>query len=105
MNAFFSKRKVLIAALVLLLTLVVAGSVTASALAKPGKPKPAKVSICHRTNDPARPYRLITVSEKALKGHSKHYGEIIPAPATGCPTVLVTPTPSPTVTPTGEPTP
>jgi hypothetical protein len=107
MSKFLNTRKALIAVAVLFFMLALAGAVTASAFAKSSKPKPVKVSICHVTSDAVRPYRLITVSEKALKGHSKH-GDLVPAPAEGCPATLVTATPipttEPTVQPTGEPT-
>jgi len=46
------------------------------ASAKPVKPthptKPAKVGVCHATGDVKQPYRLITVSDRSLKGHLKH---------------------------------
>lgn len=44
------------------------------------------VSICHATGSKTNPYQLITVSANGLNGHSKHAGDIIPAPAGGCPT-------------------
>lgn len=49
-----------------------------------------KVTICHRTGSNKNPYRLITVSRKALKAHRNHppkngRRDIIPAPAQGCP--------------------
>ncbi|WP_189073502.1 hypothetical protein [Deinococcus sedimenti] len=58
----------------------------------PGQPEPTppgdgndKVSICHKTGSDSNPYNLITVSRSALDAHSGH-GDIIPAPAEGCPT-------------------
>jgi len=52
-----------------------------------------KVTICHRTASVKKPYVKITVSTRAsLRGHQRHAGDIIPAPAAGCPTVALTPT-------------
>ncbi len=45
----------------------------------------SKVAICHRTGSPSNPYVKITVSESALDAHRRH-GDIVPAPAAGCPT-------------------
>lgn len=45
-----------------------------------------KITICHATNSAKNPYNLITVSVNGLNGHQKHEGDIIPAPADGCPT-------------------
>ena len=44
-----------------------------------------KVTICHATGSTKNPYNLITVSVNGLNGHDKHAGDIIPAPAAGCP--------------------
>lgn len=47
-----------------------------------------KVSICHATGSETNPYVEITISENALNGdhgHASHEGDIIPAPAAGCP--------------------
>jgi len=48
-----------------------------------------KVTICHRTKSTKHPYVKITVSQAALPAHLKHNGDIIPAPASGCPTHVV----------------
>ncbi len=53
--------------------------------------KPAKTTICHRTKSGKKPYVKITVSKSVLKGHLRHAQDIIPAPATGCPTTALTP--------------
>lgn len=45
-----------------------------------------KVTICHATSSKKNPYVEITVSVNGLNGHDKHSGDIIPAPAGGCPT-------------------
>lgn len=45
-----------------------------------------KITICHATASATNPYNLITVSINGLNGHGKHAGDIIPAPAGGCPT-------------------
>lgn len=47
-----------------------------------------KVSICHATGSESNPYVHITVSENAVNGnggHASHEGDLIPAPAYGCP--------------------
>jgi hypothetical protein len=44
-----------------------------------------KITICHATNSEMNPYSEITVSVNGLNGHDKHAGDIIPAPAGGCP--------------------
>ncbi|WP_052500477.1 hypothetical protein [Arthrobacter sp. SPG23] len=47
-----------------------------------------KVSICHATGSESNPYVHITVSENAVNGnggHASHEGDMIPAPASGCP--------------------
>ncbi len=45
-----------------------------------------KVTICHRTASSSNPYVRISVDESGLNGHGDHEGDIIPAPANGCPT-------------------
>jgi hypothetical protein len=46
-----------------------------------------KVTLCHATGSASNPYVEITVSAAGVaNGHSKHAGDIIPAPAAGCPT-------------------
>jgi hypothetical protein len=45
-----------------------------------------KITICHVTGSKKNPYVEITVSMDGLNGHDKHNGDIIPAPAGGCPT-------------------
>jgi hypothetical protein len=45
-----------------------------------------KITICHATGSQNNPYVEITVSVNGLNGHSKHSGDILPAPAGGCPT-------------------
>ncbi len=44
-----------------------------------------KITICHATSSAKNPYNEITVSVNGLNGHDKHAGDIIPAPAEGCP--------------------
>ena len=45
-----------------------------------------KVTLCHATGSATNPYVEITVSmQGAANGHEKHAGDIIPAPANGCP--------------------
>jgi hypothetical protein len=45
-----------------------------------------KITICHATSSKNNPYNEITVSINGLNGHNTHAGDIIPAPAGGCPT-------------------
>ena len=45
-----------------------------------------KVTICHKTSSTKNPYEEITINQNAVKAHMKHTGDIIPAPAAGCPT-------------------
>jgi hypothetical protein len=44
-----------------------------------------KITICHATGSAKNPYVFITVSVNGLNGHNGHSGDIIPAPAEGCP--------------------
>ncbi len=44
-----------------------------------------KVTICHKTGSAENPYVELTLPQKALENsHSKHEGDIIPAPEDGC---------------------
>lgn len=64
-----------------------------------------KITICHATGSATNPFVEITVSVNGLNGHGDHEGDIIPAPAEGCPgPVTQTPTPTKTVTVTVTPT-
>lgn len=44
-----------------------------------------KVTICHATGSSANPFVTITIDTNGLNGHGGHAGDIIPAPAGGCP--------------------
>lgn len=44
-----------------------------------------KITICHATGSKKNRYVEITISVNGLNGHNKHSGDIIPAPAGGCP--------------------
>jgi len=62
--------------------------VTAPASAGGDKTGGDKISICHATGSDTNPYVHITVSKNAVYGnggHASHDGDIIPAPAAGCP--------------------
>lgn len=48
-----------------------------------------KISVCHITGSKTNPYNEIKVSVNGLNGHVTHEGDIIPAPETGCPIVLL----------------
>ena len=70
------KRLFILAVIVVVLSLIV-GLV---ALAAPGE----RVTICHLANN--NQYIQITVADDAtFGGHIAHEGDIIPAPAEGCP--------------------
>ncbi|MBI5950430.1 MAG: hypothetical protein HY865_02120 [Chloroflexi bacterium] len=45
-----------------------------------------KITICHATGSKKNPYNEITIGVDGLSGHNQHEGDIIPAPAGGCPT-------------------
>lgn len=62
-----------------------------------------KITICHATGSATNPYNEITIDFNGLRGHSKHTGDIIPAPQGGCPSVTPTPTITATATVTGTP--
>jgi hypothetical protein len=50
-----------------------------------------RITICHATGSVKNPYTEITISENGLNGQTGP-NDIIPAPATGCPTSSVVPT-------------
>ncbi len=50
---------------------------------------PRRVTICHATGSATNPYVEITVDANGLNGHGDHDGDIIPAPAGGCPSRLL----------------
>lgn len=55
------------------------------------------VTLCHATHSQTHPYDTITVDNQGqLNGHIHHDGDIIPAPASGCPTPSLSPTLIPT---------
>lgn len=78
-------------ALFLLFVGLLAGSVLASAQAAHKPPSAKKTTICHRTHSATNPYVTLRVSTAALAGHRHHSGDIIPAPAGGCPKVAMDP--------------
>ena len=44
------------------------------------------LEICHATGSETNQYVSMTMnSQSALNGHKKHEGDLIPAPAEGCP--------------------
>jgi hypothetical protein len=55
--------------------------------ANPAATNTDMITICHATSSEKNPYNEITVSVNGLNGHDKHEGDIIPAPAGGCPTM------------------
>jgi ABC-type sugar transport system substrate-binding protein len=65
-----------IAALLMLAAVAVAG---------PTGGHPGKTTICHHTSSETNPWVQITVSNASLKAHHNNHGDIIPAPAEGCP--------------------
>jgi CHRD domain len=46
-------------------------------------------SICHRTASATKPYVLLRVTPRALRAHTNHPADIIPAPRAGCPRTLL----------------
>jgi len=65
-----------------------APNLTLNDLSEPGKSGKHKVTICHKTGSG---YVVITVDVHALKnGHTTAKGDIIPAPAGGCPAAAAT---------------
>ena len=73
----------------LVMTLAFVGAAT---LSSAGARVQATTTICHRTASKTAPYVRLRVSGNALRAHLKHPGDIIPAPAGGCPKTLLTPT-------------
>ncbi len=67
------------------------GAVAVAAIVQSAPAAPTKTTICHKTQSAKKPYVKITVTKSVLKGHIAHPGDIIPAPAAGCPTALLTP--------------
>jgi uncharacterized surface protein with fasciclin (FAS1) repeats len=55
----------------------------------------ARVTICHATGSETNPYEEIEVNQNALQGHEQHEGDLIPAPAGGCPTEVEGPSDTP----------
>ena len=72
----------------LLVSFVAVGGLVAAQAAVSAKP--TKTSICHRTSSAKKPYVQISVTKSVLKGHIAHSGDIVPAPAGGCPGVALT---------------
>lgn len=67
-----------------------------TATPSPSSTAPTKIAICHKTGSLATPYRLITVSSRAvtnaksssgkiLRGHMRHAGDLLLPGATACP--------------------
>ena len=92
-------KKFVIMALGLALTFGLAISTADLAQAKSNKAGYQPVTLCHHTHSNTNPYVTITVDNQGqLNGHTHHGGDIVPAPANGCPgKTKPTPTPTPTV--------
>jgi CHRD domain-containing protein len=85
-------RRFLIISLTALAALAVLATAQAAVRSAQKKPDPTakKVAICHRTSSETKPYVRIKVSKRAaLQGHRRHAADIIPAPADGCPTTVL----------------
>lgn len=63
-----------------------------------------KITICHATSSISNPYNKITIALNGLNGHRNHANDVIPAPASGCPLTMITPTITLTPTITETPT-
>lgn len=63
-----------------------------------------KLTICHATGSTSNPYNEIRIDFNGLNGHGKHPDDLIPAPESGCPSMLETPTVTQTPTITATPT-
>jgi len=81
----------------LIFSLVV--SIASVVQAKPQSRGYQAVTLCHATHSASNPYVQIIIDDQGLNGHRHHSGDIIPAPAGGCPGGII-PTPTPTPTPT-----
>ena len=84
------------------LTMLFGSVMTGQAFSDPGQGgeqgnQADKVTLCHATGSETNPYAVITIDENGLHGHDDHEGDIIPAPAGGCPGPTTTTT-APTVT-------
>jgi hypothetical protein len=69
---------------------------------KPPTSTDGSITICHATGSTSNPYETITVSDNG-KAHQGHAGDLIPAPAGGCPGPAGGSTPTPTPSPVPEP--
>lgn len=73
----------------LLVPLAVFGGAGVARSSSAAQAQYGKTTICHRTHSKKKPYVKITVANASLKAHARH-GDIIPAPAGGCPTTVAT---------------
>jgi hypothetical protein len=48
-----------------------------------------KIAICHAGTDAANPYEEISINFEELNAHGEHMDDLIPAPADGCPNIVV----------------
>ena len=77
--------------LIVLCVVAVGSAAFGTAGARTDKKSP-KRAICHRTASSKKPYVKLRVSAAQLRAHLKHAADIFPAPASGCPRTLLTPT-------------
>ena len=77
--------------LIVLCVVAVGGAAFGTAGAQTDKKKPQR-AICHRTSSSKKPYVKVRVSAAQLRAHLRHAADIVPAPASGCPRTLLTPT-------------
>lgn len=66
-------------------TVTATPAVTSTPAANTAGNNDAKITICHATGSKKNSYVEITISVNGLNGHGNHKGDIIPAPAAGCP--------------------
>jgi hypothetical protein len=75
-----------------LIGLVVLSALAGLASAQAATSASGKTTICHRTASATKPYVQLRVSKAVARGHMRHAADIIPAPAGGCPTIVLSPT-------------
>ena len=84
---------------------VLLSSLLLAAAAAPASAQ-STITLCHATGAASVPYVVAVVPVDNPLGHDAHPDDLIPAPASGCPSTVATygvPTPAPTAAPTAAP--